>query len=114
MSGRQNGSKESTAQSLADAHFRLDASLVRVLRVRAGTTEESMPDEPVKLLEINKETPRNGIVPVFFGADPAHGIQHSCIIVEIAPDEFEDLRAGRLELPDGWTIAEEILPQASV
>jgi len=105
-----NGTKEKTAQALADAHFGSDDGLLRVFRIKVAHAQETSPDEPVKLLEINADTPRNGIVPVHFGADPAHGIAHSSIIVEIGPDEFDELKAKRLPLPEGWTVAEEISP----
>ncbi|HRX84663.1 MAG TPA: hypothetical protein P5572_06540 [Phycisphaerae bacterium] len=103
-----NGTKEATARQLADAHLRVDGGLLRVIRLRAPDEQEARLEEPVKLLEINADTPLNGIVPVYFGADPSHGIAHASVVVEIAPEEFVELEAGRLKLPDGWVIAEEV------
>jgi hypothetical protein len=40
------------------------------------------------------------------------GIHYPTIIVEVTPDEYRRIQANDLELPSGWTIADEI-PKAT-
>jgi hypothetical protein len=100
--------KEQAAQFIADAHFRLDHGVSRIFRLVGPREMES--SDPVKLLEINPMTPEAGIMPVALGASPAHGFPYSTVVIEISPTEFEQVAAGALALPDGWSIAEELRP----
>jgi hypothetical protein len=54
-----------------------------------------------------------GISPVGMTADPSRGIYHASVIIEITPDEFEQLQRGELVLPCGWQLADELFPRAS-
>ncbi|HEV3166266.1 MAG TPA: hypothetical protein VGZ22_19730 [Isosphaeraceae bacterium] len=69
---------------------------------------EARPNEPSKLLEVNENTIPSGIMPIGFDAIPARDIPLPSIIVEITPDEFEQVQAGTLRLPDNWQIQEEL------
>lgn len=104
--------KKQAAQFLADAHFRLDHGVSQIFRLVGPHEVES--SDPVKLLEINAMTPEAGIMPIAVGASPAHGLPYSAVVIEISPTEFERLLAGSLALPDGWAIAEELLPGRQV
>ena len=63
---------------------------------------------PIKLLEVNENTVPSGVMPIQFGPSLASGIHYSSIIVEVTPDEYEEIQTGKLGLPDGWTLGEEI------
>lgn len=102
-----NQSKESVARRLADAHFRIDADIVRIFRLLAADQTEGAESEPLKLLEVNPNTGKDGVVPVYFGAHPESGIFYPSVIVEIHPDELLDLTRGTLRLPDGWRLGPE-------
>lgn len=103
--------KSDTAQLLADAHFRLDEGITRIFRVLAP--EETDGDRlQIKLLEVNPATPEVGIEPVGMSADPARGVYHATVVIEISPGEFERLRRGELALPHDWRVADELFPQA--
>ena len=65
--------------------------------------------EPVKLLEVNPETPRAGIVPIAFGADPP-AIPFPSVVIEVTEGELEDIRSGSLPLPNGWRLQDTLFP----
>jgi hypothetical protein len=104
--------KNETAQLLAEAHFRLDQGITRIFRI--NEPDESNNLRPVKLLEVNPMTTEIGISPVGMTADPAHGVFHSSVVVELSPREFDQLQRGELTLPHGWRLGEELFPHASV
>lgn len=106
--------KRQTARLLAESHYRTDQSIVRIVTVMAGPEAEARPSEPVKLLEVNEATVPLGIRPLGFSAQPEGGIDFPSVIVEVTPDEFQEIRAGRLPLPNGWRLGEEIPRPAEV
>jgi hypothetical protein len=63
----------------------------------------SSPDDKIiKILAINPMTSPSGILPIFFREEPAF------ILVEITPDEFQQINQGILKLPENWSIAENL------
>lgn len=74
----------------------------QIIRLKASAEAEARPDEPIKLLEVNEDTVPSGIQPLHFGASAASGITYPSVIVEVTPDEFKQIEAGMLILPDGW------------
>jgi hypothetical protein len=103
--------KDQTAQLLADAHYRLDQGITHIFRI--VEPDESNNAKPLKLLEVTPMTAEVGISPVGLGADPARGMFHASVVVEITPDEFERLRRGDLKLPHDWKLGEELRPHMS-
>jgi len=99
--------KDEVAKKLADAHFELEPGITRIFKLRGRPDAEASPDTPIKLLEINADTPPSGIMPLYFGPVPGSGIPYPSVIVEVTPDEYEKIKVRELELPDGWTIGEE-------
>ena len=98
--------KNEEARRLAERHFEVEPSLTQIFRITRRGDAEGRPDEPIKLLEVSDSTISVGIMPLGFGPAPAHGIHHPSVIVEITPKEFEKLRSGELELPEGWEIGD--------
>ena len=103
--------KDETAQLLADAHFVLDEGIARIFRIIES--DEANDLRPVKLLEINPQTTEAGISPVGLNSDPARGVFHSSVVVEITPNEFERLGRGELMLPHGWKLGAELFPHTT-
>jgi hypothetical protein len=100
-------SKLETAADLAQKHFAAEPYLRRIFLLEPLGEED--PDEPVKLLEVMEGALERGIQPMGFVADPAHGIEHPVVIVEISPHEYEALRQGKLALDsEGWSIGKEL------
>lgn len=101
-------SKDEVAQSLAQAHFRFEPDVKRIIRIRGSADVEFQPNEPIKLLEVNDTTLPTGIMPIQFGPDVGSGIPYPSVIVEVTPQEFEEIQTESLSLPDGWILDEEI------
>jgi len=91
------------ALALAKAHVEVEPSIRCVYRILSEREEDAQ--EPIKLLEVNPETPPSGIVPVAFGQ--ARDIPYASIVVEVTPEEFERILSGHLNLPEGWRLGEE-------
>lgn len=99
--------KDETARILAESHYRTDTTIVNIVRLTAADEAERRPEEPVKLLEVNEATVE-GLFPLGFDADPEHDINHASVIVEVTPNDFEKIRQGEIELPNGWQLGDAI------
>ena len=105
--------KQTIAHKLAEAHYALEPGIARIIRLLAGSAREDDPAEPVKLLEVNEDTIADGIRPVFFGARPDKGIPCASVIIEVTPDEYEQIRANPSMLPNNWRLGEELARAAA-
>jgi hypothetical protein len=100
--------KDQEAVKLAGMHYEIDEGLTQVFRIRGPGGAETRPDEPIKLLEVNEATVASGIMPIQFGPSPGVGLNHSSIIIEVTPGEFQRIQDRHLELPHGWSVGEPI------
>jgi hypothetical protein len=98
-----NNAKSDAANTLAKKHSWFDEDLLHVYRITKADGEDGL-NEPIKLLEVNVSTVPVGIVPIYFG--PSGEIPFPRIIVEITPDEYQQLLARKLSLPDDWQVGE--------
>lgn len=72
---------------------------------RAFAADEDAPDKPLK---VHADTPPMGILPLHFPPKVSQGTAFAYELVVIALDEFDDLKRGRLSLPEGWRLGEKI------
>lgn len=105
--------KDRMARNLAKIHFELEPGMAHIFRLYAAADVEAMPQEPVKLLEVNRDTPGTGVMPLHFGPVPSRGLTFPTVIIEVTPEEFEEIRSGGLHLPEGWLIGEELSAPAT-
>ncbi len=105
-------SKDQAARELAGAHYAVDPGIKAIFRLTGPANRESDPREPIKLLEVNSNAIPVGIRPLFFGAD--QWTPFPSVIVDVSPDEYKDLLAGKLTLPNGWTISVKYPPHKRV
>jgi hypothetical protein len=61
--------------------------------------------EPIRLLEVTPATVATGQVDVF-GFAPFEDISFPLAIAIVAPEELDQIRQGRIELPGGWSLDE--------
>lgn len=99
-------SKNDVAQELASFHAEVEQSVVKVIRLR--TNREDDPSEPIKLLELNRNTIQSGIVPVYFG--PSDEVPFPSVVVEVTETEFGNVERQTLKLPEGWRLGEILFP----
>ncbi len=100
--------KEEAAIELADYDYQIDEGLRAVYRIMADNEDD--PEEPLKLLKVNADTPENGILPLHFPPDMANGIPFAYELVVISPHEFARLGSADFRLPDDWRIGPPVHP----
>ena len=107
-------SKQAVANRLAEAHYSVEPGMELIIQLLAPSdAQEADPKEPVKLLEVNRDTTTAGILPLFFGADLKRGISFPCVIVEITPTEYEEVLRDPSLLPNGWRMGQEFARAAA-
>ena len=94
-------SKDDVARNLIHCHFRIEPDLSLIYRVRSEREDD--PDEPIKLIEVNDYTLATGMVDAFRFARTKE-FPFPTVIAEITPGEHQQLRAGKLPLPRGWSL----------
>lgn len=100
-------SKEAVARRLAEAHYAIEPGIELIVQLVTPLAREADAKEPIKLLEVNQDTTADGIHPLFFGPHAASGIFYPSIIVEVTPDEYEQIQRDPAMLPNGWRLGHE-------
>jgi hypothetical protein len=107
-------SKDAVAQRLAEAHYAIEPGIEIIIQLVASPDKEADPKESIKLLEVNQNTTGNGIHPVFFGSHAASGIFYPSVIIEVTPEQYEQIQQDPTSLPNGWRPGREFARVASV
>jgi hypothetical protein len=107
-------SRDENAKTLAECHLNVEDGILFVFRINGAHENDADANEPIKLLEVNANTCPTGIDPIYFNPYTAAGIFYPSVIIEITPKEFEDLKSGKLRLPNRWTIGELLAKRANV
>ena len=94
--------KDEVARELIGWHFWLEPEITKIYRVRAE--QEDREDEPIKLLEVNRESSETGRVDSFL-FDAAGDISYASVVAEVTPRELELIKLDILALPEGWSLA---------
>lgn len=94
-------SKEEAARELIARHFRGEPALRRIFWV--VTAADGSDDEPIKLLEVNQNSPTEGQIE-FFNFPPSEHFPFRSLVAEVSPTQLERIRDGSILLPDDWDI----------
>jgi hypothetical protein len=97
--------KDDIARVLAQAHRQVETTITRIVRIVGPNEGDGR--EPIKLLEVNTAATPSGIWPIAFTPYPPE-IPYGSVVVEVTPDEYDELLAHRLSLPTGWTLGDEL------
>ena len=93
--------RDEAARSLVLHHFEVEPELKAVYVL--ANDQETGPDEPIRLLEVNDGTLATGTVEVFsFG--PSRKFPYAVQIAEVTVEEFERLAQDPSQLPEGWAL----------
>jgi len=95
-------SREAVRDRLIREHFEIEPDIDLIVEI-VGPPENGQP-EPIRLLEVSKSTTEDGVHPIYFAADAAHGIDWPSVIVEVSPGEYADIQSGKLLLRDNWQL----------
>ncbi|MBX3415245.1 MAG: hypothetical protein KF708_21350, partial [Pirellulales bacterium] len=106
-----NTDKSQQAQLLADIHYSVEEGITGIFLITSNAEVEAQPQEPIKLLEVNRNTIPTGVMPLYFSPTPASGVHYSSVIVEVTPEEFAKIQSQELALPSGWKVSDEPLPR---
>ena len=91
------------AKKLAQGHKKADPSTQMIKYFPSNHHKE------VRLLEVSSTAPTTGeILPFRFGPDTSHGIDLPSVVILISPQEWEDVKSGRLKLPHSWDLNKAI------
>jgi hypothetical protein len=101
-------SKDEEALQLAQKHYQIEGGVTHIFRLTGEVGIENQPAEPIKLLEVNQNTVASGIMPIQFDAVPQSGIHYPSVIIEVTPEEYQQILKRELLLPRGWRIGYEI------
>ena len=83
------------ARDLARKHYDLDPPILAIY--------DCSSNDVVRLLQVDADTPAMGVQPLGFGASPPNR-PYPLVLVVVTPDEHQQIVAGTLSLPDGWTL----------
>lgn len=90
------------AIKLAKGHRESDPSTLLIKYFPSNNKE-------IRLLEVSKTAPTTGeIMPFRFGPDASNGIYYPSIVILLSPNEWEQIQAGGLKLPRGWSLKEAV------
>lgn len=99
----QTVSNDQYARILADAHFQLDPAITRI--VQLDSDREDLPDEPLKLIEVNRDTAEAGPYPIYFGSRVDGAAWYPPVVIyELTPGEYAQIEHGKMKLPHGTRI----------
>jgi hypothetical protein len=105
--------KEEEMMELAHKHYEVEEGMTHIFRLVGTPEAEINPSEPIKLLEVNESTIPSGILPLHFGPLPSAGFHYPSVIVEITPEEYQQVQSQELKLPNGWKVG-DLIPRPLV
>jgi hypothetical protein len=102
------GTVDDEAKTLAEKHYVIEVGVSDIIQLRPESTSDNGHEKKIGLLEVNLNTVPSGIMPIEFGPAPASGIHYPSVIIEVTPDEFEQIKSKQLPLPLGWSLGDSI------
>ena len=92
--------RDGLATWYASRHLKSDPGIRAVYYLPAAA-----PAREVRLLEVNELiAPVGSPEPLDFGVDVGGTDPHTLYILDVTPAQWDDIRAGRLALPPGWSL----------
>ncbi len=92
------------ANELADAHREADPDTLGVYLAPDPSEQE------IRLVEVSRSVGTTGeVLPFRFGARADQGIPYPSVVVLLSPEEWEQLSAGKLQLPATWGPVEALV-----
>ena len=102
------GTVDDEARTLAEKHYVIEVGVSDIIQLRQDIASNGGQVKKIALLEVNVNTVPSGVIPIEFGPAPASGIHYPSVIIEVTPDEFEQIKSKQLPLPLGWSLGDSI------
>ncbi len=90
---------EEVVRRMAHAHFDIEEDVKRIIWFKDKARKE------IHLLEVNLESPPEDLILTFYHK-PTEEFPLPAIVGDITPEEWEKVQAGRIPLPQGWSLNE--------
>ena len=94
--------RDSLARSYADRHLKTDPGIRDIYYLQAD-----VPEREIRFVEINElmATRENDpLEPIDFGVDTGSETSHSLMVLDVTPDQWEQIRDDPRRLPAGWVL----------
>jgi hypothetical protein len=92
--------RDSMASFYAKRHGETDPSIRAIHYLPTAA-----PANEIRLLEVNEAiTGTASPEPIDFGVDAGGPNEHKLIVFDVTPEQWEEIQAGTLALPPGWTL----------
>jgi hypothetical protein len=95
--------RDALARWYARQHLETDPAIRAVYYL-----PENSPEREIRLLEVNEliaERADDSPEPVDFGIDTGLETQHTLLVLDVTPGQWDRIRASSFDLPEGWTLA---------
>lgn len=96
--------RDALALFYAKQHLKTDAGVKRVVYL-----PKNSPEREIRFVEVNDLISERGLrqlVPIDFGIDIGQSSFHSLLIVDVTPEEWKEIEAGKLAIPAEWSLDE--------
>lgn len=93
---------ESWAQTYAERHYVTDPGILEIYFLPEGS-----PSNEIRLVEVNQDLIERVTDPseaLTLGVDLEGTQPHYVSVVDVTPNQWKEIEAGRVALPDGWSI----------
>lgn len=96
--------RDELATWYAGEHQKTDPGIVAVYYLPADS-----PGRELRLIEVNELIGRrddSALTPIDFGVATGLDEEHSLLVLDVTPEQWERLRNGTLSLPAGWSLSD--------
>jgi hypothetical protein len=92
--------RDKVARQYAAQHLRTDPGIRAVYYL-----PNTAPEREIRLVEVNELIGAMAAPePLDFGVDISGPEEHTLFVLDVTPQQWEQLRTGSLPLPQGWTL----------
>lgn len=94
--------RQAGIQALVDHWFQTDDQLQAVYHFEIPDSTDA--HVTVLLLQVTEATPTSPDQVVTYGFAPSRDFQFPLALAQVTPAEWDDIKSGKLALPEGWRI----------
>ena len=95
--------RDSMARWYAEEHIKTDPGVRSIYYLPTGA-----PDREIRFVEINEligSLDDSALEPIDFGVDRGMEDEHTLLVLDVTPRQWDRIRASSLRLPEGWLLA---------